>query len=372
MSDREAGANPRFWYLEGFVDEERRLRRVPILKLPFTIGRQVGLDLTLGSTLASGQHAEILQQGDSLIIRDHASTNGTFLNRERLTGEAPLQEGDILHFATLEFRLGLLGPGQTEALFGSTLAMKSELPELLVDRTRRFRELLDQRAVTSVYQPIVRLVDRKTVAFEVLGRGDLDGFATNTGELFELAAVTGAEAELSRLFRSSGIADCARSASPLRFFFNTHPAELREPGLLEAVEEIHHEFPQVAMTLEIHEAAITDPTTMREIKNRLADLDIQLAYDDFGAGQARLVELAAAPPDYLKFDRALVKEIDRATDARRRLLEGLAKMAIELGIPLIAEGVENAAETEVCESIGFEYGQGYYLGRPITGDALAS
>jgi EAL domain-containing protein (putative c-di-GMP-specific phosphodiesterase class I) len=372
MSDREAGAVQRFWYLEGFVDEERRLRRVPILNLPFSIGRQVGLDLTLGSSLASGRHAEIFELGGRLMIRDQGSTNGTFLNRDRLTGEAPLEEGDILHFATLEFRLGLLEPGQTEALFGSTLAMKSELPELLVDRTRRFRELLDTGAVTSVYQPIVRLAGRETVAFEILGRGALEGLPTNIGELFELAAVTGTEAELSRLFRLQGITDCARLASPLRFFFNTHPAELREPGLLEAVEELHNEFPQVAMTLEIHEAAVTDPGTMRTIKSRLADLDIKLAYDDFGAGQARLVELAEAPPDYLKFDRALIKEIDRAADSRQRLLEGLAKMAIELGISLIAEGVENAAETAVCEAMGFEYGQGYHLGRPVTGDAITT
>jgi EAL domain-containing protein (putative c-di-GMP-specific phosphodiesterase class I) len=372
MSDREAGAVQRFWYLEGFVDEERRLRRVPILNLPFSIGRQVGLDLTLGSSLASGHHAEIYEQGGRLMIRDQGSTNGTFLNRDRLTGEAPLEEGDILHFATLEFRLGLLEPGQTEALFGSTLAMKSELPKLLVDRTRRFRELLDTGAVTSVYQPIVRLAGRETVAFEILGRGALEGLPTNIGELFELAAVTGTEAELSRLFRLQGITDCARLASPLRFFFNTHPAELREPGLLEAVEELHNEFPQVAMTLEIHEAAVTDPGTMRTIKSRLTDLDIKLAYDDFGAGQARLVELAEAPPDYLKFDRALIKEIDRAADSRQRLLEGLAKMAIELGISLIAEGVENAAETAVCEAMGFEYGQGYHLGRPVTGDAITT
>lgn len=372
MSDREAGAVQRFWYLEGFVDEEHRLRRVPILDLPFAIGRQAGLELTLDSSLASGQHAEIYERGGKLMIRDQGSTNGTFLNRTRLTGEAPLKEGDILHFATLEFRLGLLEPGQTEALFGSTLAMKSELPALLVDRTRRLRQLLDQGAVSSVYQPIVRLAGRETVAYEVLGRGACEGLPTNIGELFELAAVTGSEAELSRLLRSQGIADCARMSSSLRFFFNTHPAELRELGLLKAVEELRTEFPQVAMTLEIHEAVVTDPGTMRGIKSRLADLDIQLAYDDFGAGQARLVELAEAPPDYLKFDRALIKGIDRAADSRQRLLEGLAKMAIELGIALIAEGVENAAETALCKAMGFEYGQGYYLGRPVAESALTT
>ena len=89
-----------------------------------------------------------------------------------------------------------------------------------------------------------------------------------------------------------------------------------------------------------------------------------LVYDDFGAGQARLVELAEVPPAYLKFDRSLIKEIDLAPVARARLLEGLATMALELDISIIAEGLERQEELDFCRNLGFSYGQGYLLARP--------
>jgi EAL domain-containing protein (putative c-di-GMP-specific phosphodiesterase class I) len=89
-----------------------------------------------------------------------------------------------------------------------------------------------------------------------------------------------------------------------------------------------------------------------------------LVYDDFGAGQARLIELAEVPPDYLKFDRSLIQQIHQAPAARHQLLEGLVKMALELGIRLIAEGLENPAEVDICRTLGFDYGQGFLFAVP--------
>ena len=99
--------------------------------------------------------------------------------------------------------------------------------------------------------------------------------------------------------------------------------------------------------------------------------DILLVYDDFGAGQARLLELADVPPDFLKFDRSLIQDIGGAPPARRRLLQSLAKLALDLGIDLIAEGVETEEEATVCRRMGFAYGQGYLFSHPQTSDQLS-
>ncbi len=64
------------------------------------------------------------------------------------------------------------------------------------------------------------------------------------------------------------------------------------------------------MTLEIHEAAIASPGQITRLRDVLYDLDMKLAFDDFGAGQTRLLELSEARPDYLKFDKQLVQRID--------------------------------------------------------------
>ena len=69
-------------------------------------------------------------------------------------------------------------------------------------------------------------------------------------------------------------------------------------------------------------------------------MQIGLAYDDFGAGQARLVELVEIRPDYLKFDMKLVQNIASASLERQRMLASLVKMVHELGITPLAEGIE--------------------------------
>ena len=93
-------------------------------------------------------------------------------------------------------------------------------------------------------------------------------------------------------------------------------------------------------------------------------MKIGLAYDDFGAGQSRLNELAQCPPDYLKFDMSLMRGIDAASPQRQRLLATLVKMVRDLGIHSVAEGVETPAEADACRQMGFDLGQGFFYGRP--------
>jgi EAL domain-containing protein (putative c-di-GMP-specific phosphodiesterase class I) len=91
---------------------------------------------------------------------------------------------------------------------------------------------------------------------------------------------------------------------------------------------------------------------------------MQLAYDDFGAGQARLDELARVAPDCVKFDMRLIRDLDQAPAERRIVTERLVALVRELGSVPLAEGVESQAEAEACAQIGFELAQGYYFGRP--------
>ena len=84
----------------------------------------------------------------------------------------------------------------------------------------------------------------------------------------------------------------------------------------------------------------------------------------FGAGQARLFELAEAPPHYLKFDRRWVSGLEQATLPRRTILRSLLSLARELPIKTVAEGIETPAESNACAEMGFTHAQGFLLGRP--------
>lgn len=356
---------PTNWYLEGFTDDTQRLRRLPILQLPFRIGRHANMDLTLRSDLVSGKHSEIVLEDGRLKLRDLNSTNGTYANGERLTQDFELTEGDILHVAHYEFRLGALQANNSEALFDETMAVNLELPKPQVEKTRSFRQLMERRAVTVVFQPLVDFQESAVFGYEVLGRGSYQGLPTAIQELFQLAASLEAEAELSRILRQEGIAACAGLPGDPLVFINIHPAEINDGKLLESLAQTRAAAPEQRLALEIHEKAVTDPPTIRRIRDVLNDLQIQLAYDDFGAGQSRLLELTEVPPDFVKFDMSLVRGIDKASDARRTLLRNLLKIPIELGIKTLAEGIETQAEADTCRDLGFQYGQGYFFGSPM-------
>jgi EAL domain-containing protein (putative c-di-GMP-specific phosphodiesterase class I) len=76
------------------------------------------------------------------------------------------------------------------------------------------------------------------------------------------------------------------------------------------------------------------------------------------------VQLAEIPPDYLKFDISLIRDIHQASESKYTVLASLVSMALELGIQPIAEGVENEAEAGICHEVGFLFGQGYLFGEP--------
>lgn len=362
-TDYDSGSES-IWYLEGFVDQSRKLKRIPVHPLPFHIGRHPSMELTLSSDRVSQQHAEIYQVSGLLRIRDLASTNGTYINRRPVTTDVVLLEGDILHVADLEFVVARATRHEFEDFIGKTAEVELGLPEPLVDQVRRLRDLLDSERVQLVFQPIVSLGDESVLGYEMLGRSDVEGLPKGAYELFNVAASIGAEAELSRLFRAASVEACKGLPGNPTVFLNTHPAELNTPGLLDSLRDLREQLPKSDLVLEIHEVAITEPRMIRRLRSRLSELGIGLAYDDFGTGQARLVDVVEVPPDYLKFDISLIRGIDRLK-SKQKMLESLVGMVVDLGIVPAAEGIETPEEAEVCRQLGFQYGQGFLLGRPL-------
>ena len=117
------------------------------------------------------------------------------------------------------------------------------------------------------------------------------------------------------------------------------------------------------LVLEIHEDAVADLPTWRNLRARVHAMGMQIAYDDFGAGQARYLELADSPPEFLKLDMKLIRDI-HLNRSRQHLVQALTRASINLGVQVIAEGVESAEEEDVCRSLGCHFGQGYYFARP--------
>jgi EAL domain-containing protein (putative c-di-GMP-specific phosphodiesterase class I) len=361
VKDREDAV----WFLEGFHPQSGALQRTPMEEFPFMVGRRLGLDLTLPSPEISGHHAEIDLVGDAPVLRDLGSTNGTFVNRQRCAeASVHLKPGDVVHFAELEFRVGReIEHSDSTPLDGTVPLSRAELSRHFDGFGGELRTLIGERQIEVRYEPVILLSDLTVLGWEALSRGSSAELPAEPNTLFAIASEQGMAAELSRLCRVLAVeqASVLPAANPL--FLNCHPDEVADTDrLLRSLDEVAPVVAGRPLVLEIHEASITSPKAIGILRDGLASRGFTFAYDDFGAGQARLAELAEVPPAYLKFDRQLISGLDQAQDSRKRLLVTLVEVAADLGVVTIAEGIEKASEAHACRTSGFTAGQGRHFG----------
>lgn len=365
------GKDRKRWFLE-HVSTAPAKWMVPIQPVPFLIGRDGDCSLTLQSKWVSRHHAAIHRSGDLLWIRDLGSTNGTYVNRKKIQDAELIDAGDIISFGKFEFRIKSVdmsqsGPSDDTFSLDLTeeLAHVASLEPLL-------RRLLSERTVIPHFQPILSFVDSNVIGYEILGRVNAEGLPSSPSELFEAATYLGCASDLSALFREVGLDVGSKLRGSPLLFVNTDAVEMVETdALVESLRRVRAAGPSIRIVLEISEKAIPDTEEMVRFRTNLTALDIGVAFDDFGVGQTRLVELAKTPPDFLKFDISLIHRIHLAPQRLHQMILTFVKAAQDLGIATIAEGIECAEENEACRQLGFEYAQGYYCGRPSPISELA-
>jgi EAL domain-containing protein (putative c-di-GMP-specific phosphodiesterase class I) len=359
------------WYLSGRLRPGEPVMRIPVNHDSFTIGRRVGLHLAIPSARVSGRHAELLLVGGHLFLRDLGSTNGTFVNHNRIDRTRRLEEGDHIEFADIEFRVEY----SDELPSDDTLIATLKKTHACVGSFEsdwvfsQFNQLIEGRAVVPHYQPLVKMHDRSVFGFEALARSDINGL-TNPKTMFDTSSLLGRSVELSLVCRERAIETAVQLGQSFMIFVNTHPQEDVEVDVLPHLQFLRRQYPHVQVVLEVHESAVSNPRRMRDWTKSLKDLGVLLAYDDFGAGQSRLLELVQAPPDVLKFDMNLIRGIDQAPVSQRRMLKMLVEMTRDFSTATLAEGIETAGEAEICRELGFDYGQGYLYGRPMRIDQV--
>jgi EAL domain-containing protein (putative c-di-GMP-specific phosphodiesterase class I) len=345
------------WLLSGQLADDQPVRHVRVDRSPFVVGRNLDSSFCIPSPTVSSAHAEITIGNDVLIVRDLGSTNGTFVNGVRITDACEVKHGDLLQFAQVVFR--------------ACLAVRDRSTKTIHDDSSdralaliQFDKLMTERAVSPHYQPIVSMDERRTLGYEVLGRSPLFGLSS-PHSMFATAAVLELEGELSRIFREEGIVQACDIPRDAAMFVNTHPAEMDDLDLLIfSLHQLREKDAERPIILEIHEASATHREHMAKLRDALTELNMGMAYDDFGAGRARLVELVEVPPDYLKFDMKLVQGLSSATQDRKMMVAHLVQMVSELGIVPLAEGIETPDDHDVCQELGFLVAQGYLYGRP--------
>ncbi len=352
------------WSLEA-VSKASGEWTVTIESVPFIIGREEDCNLKLIDKWISRHHSEIRKSGDHIWIRDLGSTNGTFVNHKKVKQAELLESGDILSIGKFEFCVKKIKAAATMAEETCAMDITDQFQNLALLEPK-LHALIRERNVIPHFQPILKFSDMSVMGYEVLGRVADGDLPANPADLLDVAEWLGCSSDLSALFREAGV-DVGRGlpGSP-QLFVNTTPLEIYQMNvLLASMEKIHEMASPNAIVLEINEKAASDTNEMSRLRSALVDLNIALAFDDFGVGQTRLVELAKVPPDYLKFDISLIRGIHLAPKRLHQMVSTFVKATKDLGIAALAEGIECLDEAEKCQELGFDLAQGFFYGRPL-------
>ncbi|MCR9202325.1 MAG: EAL domain-containing protein [Planctomycetaceae bacterium] len=350
------------WALTGSIERDTTPQAVEVSKARFQIGRRPDLDLSLTSRVVSSLHAELIHNAGMLVLRDLNSTNGTYVNGNRITRDTVLSEGDWIEIGDIHLRVDLV---KTEDAPQRDRFLKTRLFNLKGEQEAQkgLHELIATRALGPCFQPIHVLEDRDIHGYEFLARSTVKG-VDNPGKMFAAAEAAGREIELSMLCREVGVDHSICLPAKLPLFLNTHPHEPMLKSVVPQMRKLRDRVPRRPLVLEIHEGAIMEPGLVRELRAALSEFDVQLAFDDFGAGQARIRELICAPSDYIKFDAALIRDLQEVSGEQLQLFRSIIRGVKEEGAITVAEGVETEEMVDVCAEVGFDLVQGYAMSRP--------
>jgi diguanylate cyclase len=223
-----------------------------------------------------------------------------------------------------------------------------------------------------VYQPIVTLPEGAPVALEALARWTAPNGTLIPPETFVAAAeAAGLGAQFDALVLDTVCAEIVSAGIDLAVHVNVGAARLGRGGFETVVADTlaRHGIAPGQVTLEITESMpIVDLADGAAAVRRLQALGVTVALDDFGAGYCSLTYLHALPVDLVKLDRSLTIGIGPGEDAT--LYRSVIRLCADLGVGVVAEGLETQAQADMIASVGGLLGQGYRFGRPVPVSAL--
>lgn len=222
---------------------------------------------------------------------------------------------------------------------------------------RSILRVIEDGAVSVVYQPIVEAATGHLFAYEALVRTSAAEF-DGPGALFDAAVAEGCAGALGRVIRDLAIRGC--EDHPL--FFNVHPAELNDGYVVHVDDPISRHVQPVFV--EITESVpLAQIPFCAAVLSELRSRGIAIVVDDLGAGYSNLKYLADLEPSVVKLDRLLITGL--AVDTRPfQLVECITTMCHELGCLVVAEGIETDDELHAVRRAGVDLAQGFLLARP--------
>ena len=238
------------------------------------------------------------------------------------------------------------------------------------------RAAIEQRELTLVYQPKVELAGGRMVGVEALVRWHHPEHGpVPPDEFIPIAESTALIQPLGQFVLETSLNQARRwqeDGLPLHVAVNLSVRNLLEPTLVDRVAELvgRSGVPPGALTLEITESGVmTDPEAAIAVLWGLRRIGVRLSVDDFGTGYSSLAYLKRLPVDEVKLDKSFVLNMT-ADPHDAAIVRSTIELAHNLGLQLVAEGVEDQETLELLAALGCDLVQGYHLARPMPADQL--
>jgi EAL domain-containing protein (putative c-di-GMP-specific phosphodiesterase class I) len=239
------------------------------------------------------------------------------------------------------------------------------------------RRAIERSELTVVYQPQATTAGEihsveALVRWQHPQRGELA-----PDEFISLAERSELIHPLTRFVLEQAIGQCAewrRAGMDIRVAVNLSARSLHDPALVDDVSAMlrRNELPASALELEITETSIeADPHGSDAMLARLHQMGVAIAIDDFGTGYSAFSYLQRLPVDEIKIDRSFV--IGMESDRRKhQIVRSTIQLGHNLGLRVVAEGVETETVQEQLEELGCDVLQGYHIGRPMGADLVGA
>lgn len=231
----------------------------------------------------------------------------------------------------------------------------------------QFLDVLKERDIRTVFQPIVSLRDGSVYGYEALSRGPIGTEMESPITLFDYAEKYNKLWELESLCRSKALEAVYTMKAEIKLFLNVNPNILHDVKFRQGFTKEYlnkYAIDPERLIFEITEReAIKNISDFIQIVQNYKDQNYKIAIDDAGAGYSGLNLISDIKPHFIKLDMKLVRDVDKDV-TKQSLIRSMSEFASLTNTLLIAEGIETENELSKLIEIGVQYGQGYLIQRP--------
>jgi diguanylate cyclase (GGDEF)-like protein len=240
------------------------------------------------------------------------------------------------------------------------------------------RQAIEQKEFCVYYQPIISLQTGRLAGFEALVRWNHPrrGLVA-PADFIPVAEETGLIVPIGQWVLNEACAQVRQwqidspSHRSLSLSVNLSARQVAQPDLLQRIKDALEtsKLNPHCLKLEITESVVMENAeAAAQMFKQLRSLGVQLSIDDFGTGYSSLSYLHRFPLNYLKIDRSFVMRL--TTDNDNAIVRTISTLARNLGMEVIAEGIETEEQFQQLKMLGCEYGQGYLFSRPVSNDGV--